>query len=201
MLEYLAPGFIYSVLKDAASAISRWRHKLTASEIVDLRNKWKPLFENKIRDNYRENLRRDVVVRDMKRVDNYPEAKEGKGISPWFRVGLVGTYHRGIVLALRWETPTRDRDGPHWRATNYARGESGDLKVILLGNVPYEYIENVDWGGDEFYPFPHIYCYFRHRGEPYEHLGFYSENTNPGGLPYYTEVVSYRDLRKVCSKP
>ena len=201
MLEYLAPGLIYSMLKDAASAISSRRRKLTASEIVGLRKKWKPLFEEKIRDSHREKLRRDVIVRDMKRVDNYPDAREGKGISPWFRVGLVGTYHRGILLALRWETLARDNDGTHWRATSYVRGESGDLKVVLLGSVPYEYIENVDWEGDEFYPFPHIYCYFCHRGEPYEHLGFYSENTIPGGLPYYTEVVSHRDLGKMRTKP
>ena len=66
---------------------------------------------------------------------------------------------------------TKDGDG-HWRTTDYATGEQGDLKVALLGSVPYEYIDNVDWEGDEFYQYPHIYCFFNYKGEPYEHLGF-----------------------------
>ena len=60
-----------------------------------------------------------------------------------------------------------------WRTTDYSGDEQGeDLKVVLLGSVPYEYVDSVDWEGDEFYQYPHIYCHFNHKGEPYEHLGF-----------------------------
>jgi hypothetical protein len=38
-------------------------------------------------------------------MDHYPEIDEkAKGISPWFRAGLIGMYHRGVLIGLRWTT-------------------------------------------------------------------------------------------------
>jgi hypothetical protein len=63
----------------------------------------------------------------MKRLDAYPDLDENeKGISPWFRLGLVGTYHRGILVAHGWGTLTKDEDA--WRYTDYKAGERGDLR-------------------------------------------------------------------------
>jgi hypothetical protein len=39
----------------------------------------------------------------MKRMDSYPQVVESKRISPWFRVNLVDTYERGIMVGLQWE--------------------------------------------------------------------------------------------------
>jgi hypothetical protein len=200
MLELITTSLLYTMAKDGIAAIRHGRQRLSASEIIARRQKWKPLFQQEIWKTHTDKLRQDAIVRDMKRIDQYPDAEEGKGISPWFRVGLVGIYHRGIYLGLRWCTLTKDDDGTHWRETNYSAGEQGDIRVALLGSVPYEYIDNVDWDGDEYYPYPHIYCYFNFRKEPYEHLGFYTETVPPGGLPFFTEVVAYKDVRKLKSK-
>ena len=198
MLEFLAPGFLYSIVKDGIAAVRHRRRRLSPAEVVARRNKWKPLFEAYISENHRKRLREDVIVRDMKRIDSYPEVEEGKGISAWFRVGLVGTYHRGILLGLRWDTLTRTSDGKHWRTTNYSAGEQGDVKVVLVGRVPYEYIDDVDWDGDEYYGYPHIYCSFDHKNEPYEHVGYCTETVPPTGLPFYTEVVTYNQVRRTA---
>jgi hypothetical protein len=104
MFDFITGSFVYTLVKDAIGAVLHKRHKLTPSEILERRQKWKPLFEQEIRKTRTEKLRQDVIVRDMKRIDHYPDAREGRGISPWFRVGLVGTYHRGIYLALAWDT-------------------------------------------------------------------------------------------------
>jgi hypothetical protein len=38
----------------------------------------------------------------MKRMDKYPDVDEReKGISAWFRSGIVDTYEKGIILGLR----------------------------------------------------------------------------------------------------
>ena len=190
MIEFLAPGFLYSVAKDGVKALLGRRRKLIPSEIVERRQKWKPLFEAELSQNYRDKLRQDVIIRDMRRIDNYPGIAEGKGISSWFRAGLVDTYHRGVYIGLRWGTLTRHGDGEQWRYTNHAAGETGDIKVLLIGSIRYEDIDNVDWDGDEYYPYPHIYCYFTHKKEPYEHVAFYSETTPPDRPPFYTEVAS-----------
>jgi hypothetical protein len=199
VLEFAPISFFYSLLKDGVTAFKH-RLRLNHSQILALRQKWKPIFETYIWEKYKKGLSTDVIIRDMKRIDSYPDANETKGISPWFRAGLFGTYHRGIYVGLRWATLTKDHDGKNWRYTNYAAGEEGEIKVILLGSIPYENIEGVDWEGDEYYSFPHIYCFFDHKKEPYEHVGFYTENRPPNGRPYYIEIapfdqVSHRSKR------
>jgi hypothetical protein len=201
LIEQFSVSFVYSLLKDGLHAFLGKKRRLTGSQRVELRQKWKPQFEAKIWDAYRRELRPDVIIRDLRRVDSYPELKEDeKGISPWFRVGLVGTYHRGILVALRWGTLTKHEVGEHWRFTNYRAGERGDLKVVLLGSIPYENIDNVDWDGDEYYGYPHIYCFFAHHKEPYDHTGFYTQTKMPNALPSYHEVVSYRSVRRFSKK-
>src|SRR5271169_6669253 len=71
-------------------------------------------------------------------MDSYPDVDENaKGISPWFRAGLVGTYHKGALIGLEWTTLTEDTVG-EWRLTDYKNGEKGDIRVMLIGYVPFE---------------------------------------------------------------
>ena len=96
-------------------------------------------------------------------------------------------------------TLTEDAKG-EWRFTNYKKGEKGDIKVILIGYVPFENVESVDWEGEEYYGFPHIYCYFdARRNEPYEKVAF-CEERDLDGNPFYTEIVSYPAVRKRSRK-
>jgi hypothetical protein len=177
------------------------RRRLSPSQVVELRQKWKPLFEAHVWEKYRDKLTSEIIVRDMKRIDNYPDAKEARGISPWFRAGLVGTYHRGILAGLRWGTLTKQKGGgEHWRFTDRSAGEKGDVRVLMIGSIPYEDIDNVDWYGDEYYSDPHVYCVFTHNKEPYEHTGFYTKTTPTNGLPFYTEVAPYEEVRRLSKR-
>lgn len=137
----------------------------------------------------------------MKRVDNYPnDDDKRKGISTWFRVGLLGTYHRGIQVLLRIDKLTKDRQFNKWRYTDYKAGENGDLKVFLVGFILFENIEAVDWGGDEYYGFPHIYCYFSAKSkEPYEKVVFCVEKYLDDA-PFYSEVADYKSVDKFSKK-
>ncbi len=40
-------------------------------------------------------------------------------------------------------------------------------KGYLIGFIPYDLIDHVDVTGDEYYSYPHIYCHFAFKGEPY----------------------------------
>jgi hypothetical protein len=194
MFESLTWGFLYSLAKDGASFVRRVIKRQDPAEIVKLRNKWKAEFTSKIFERHQKRLRRDVIVRDMKRIDAYPNLKDEKGISPWFRVALLGTYHRGILLGLGFESLVEISEGK-WRRANYKLGEQGDIRAVLVGRVRYEDIESVDWDGDEYYGYPHIYCLFRRKKEPYEDVGFYTENfLFEDALPFYTLIVSQNDV-------
>lgn len=192
MFEWLAPSFIYGAGKDLVRLV--WPKKLTPAQVIERRQKWKPLFEQEIVTNWRDKLRRDVVIRDMRRIDKYPDVEEGaKGISPWFRVGLIDTYHRGILVAFQWAQLVEEQDGG-FREYQHGVDNDNGLKVLHAAKIPFENIENVDFKGDQFYPYPHIYCYFTIKGQPYESIGYYEERENPGGRPFYTLVADQEDV-------
>jgi hypothetical protein len=199
MFEWFTLSFAYTVGKDLLAKIRGRQRRLTPSQIVELRQKWKPEFEKRVGHTHREGLREDVIIRDMKRLDAYPDHLAGHGISPWFRLFLVGTYHRGILVAHSWGTLTKHRND--WRFTNYEAGEEGDVKVSMISSIRYESIENVDWPGDENYDYPHIYCFFDRKKQPYEKTAFYTE-TKPssGNPPFYTEIADYDEVRKRSRK-
>jgi hypothetical protein len=168
----------------------RNKRNLSPQEKLELRAKWKPLFKDYIAKNHVEKLRGDVIVRDVRRMDHYPDAKESRGISPWFRVGLVDTYERGIILGLRWEEIVEEGKG--YRVAE--RDETDCIKVLLTGFVRFEDIESADWDGDGYYSYPHIYCYFDNKGEPYERVMFCTRG-ELDGWPYHTELVAAKSVR------
>ena len=199
MFEWISLSFVYTVMKDVWGRVNHGRRRLSPSEMIELRAKWKPQFEKYLWERVKDDLRTDIIVRDMKRIDRYPEAESAKrGISPWFRVGLAGTYHRGIYIGHKWGMLTKDGDS--WRFTNYSAGENGDVKLMMVSSLPYENIEHVDWDGDEYYSFPHIYCWFNRKRQPYEYTGLYTRGQNPGGLPFYTEFGNLKEIERRSKK-
>lgn len=168
---------------------------LSPGELVRHRESLRQILQEEIYRCRHEKLRKDVVIRHVNRVDQYPEASAPKkGISPWFRVGLVDTYEKGIVVGLRYTGLIKTEDG--YRGVDYARKEESDLTVLLAATIPYDYIETVNIDGDKYYPYPHIYCYFWNKGEPYERVYFCVEEPMEHGHPYYREIAAYEDVKR-----
>src|SRR4051812_32916216 len=61
------------------SGLNRWRKTrkriLTPQEKLELRGRWKPQFETWILEHNRKQLRHDCIIRDMKRMDHYPNVR------------------------------------------------------------------------------------------------------------------------------
>lgn len=173
--------------------IKREGKSFTPGELVKHREELRKQFQDEVQRCRTQNLRKDVIIRHVNRMDSYPEVDEkSKGISPWFRVGLLDTYHKGVMVGLRFGTLSEGPDG--YRFTNYKEGEKGDVKVYLVGKIPYEFIEGVNLDGDEYYYFPHIYCHFANKGEPYEELVFCEAVDMGNGHTYYKEVAKYASV-------
>jgi hypothetical protein len=142
----------------------------------------------------------------MNRLDDYPEPTKPKRGSSCFRVGLVGATHRGILVKVEpfSEKLIRHRDGQHWRFIKKDDPDDQDqILVALLATIPYEVIDSVDWDGDEYTWFPHVFCSFQYRGAPFEHLAFYSKHpgAHPDNSPYYKEVELFDDVCTFSSDP
>lgn len=195
-MEMIPLSLAYTFVKDALNwALKRWK-PVSSEEILRKRIEWKSKFEEYLSDRFSQKLRSDAIVRDIKRMDHYPNTDTSKrGASPWFRVGLIGTYHNGVQLGLGWHSLVKDGDG--WRLADQLRDDVESSNLLLVGYVPYELIASVDWVGDEYYSFPHIYCHFNPwTKEPYESLAYCRKAENPGGHPFYVEVADYKAVLK-----
>jgi hypothetical protein len=115
----------------------------------------------------------DIIIRDLDRMDNYGDEEyddKSKGASPWFKVEFKGYYYRGIEVVLNLQYMVQDKKG-NWHTVNWD-DEVEKHKVIKVGRIPFDLIEEVDWQGDEYYPMPHIYCRY-HEGRPYASYAYY----------------------------
>ena len=167
--------------------------RLTPEQRIAARDKWRPIFEDYFLDKARRDYRSDCIVHDVERLDDYPNGPDsGRGISPWFRVGLMGTYQHGVLLGLQWTYLVSE--GGKWKEVQSA--SSMGQKVMLLGAVPYESIVSVNFDGDHYYNKPHLYCHFEHTDGPYERL-FYGEEfqLDPGLPKHYREIAEYEPSR------
>lgn len=201
MIEYGFIGAGYRILKDIFSFARGKKRSLSSSDRVQLRQKWKKEFEEVIAVRRRDKLRMDVIIRDMKRIDKYPDVDDKeKGISSWFKAGLMGTYHKGIQAGLSWGSLKIDDQTGKYRFVDRKNKEEGDIKVMLIGLIPYENIEATDWEGDEYGGHPHIYCHFTEKQkQPYERLIF-CEQRQLDHFTYYSEVADYEEVRKLSKK-
>lgn len=74
MLEMLAPGVIYNAAKDLIKfGLGFRKRQFTPEEKITLRDKWKPVFENWLLDRRKSGYRSDVIIRDVRRFDKYPD--------------------------------------------------------------------------------------------------------------------------------
>lgn len=195
-------GSLYSAGKDIYSWIRRRFNKLSPEQRLAKREKWKERFKEEIWKNEEEGLRQDVIIRDVRRLDEYPDASEGKGISPWFRVALVGQYHRGIELGLSIHSLAfEEHEGGNgaWRLADPEAHEEA-INAYEIGYVCYDDIEHVDWYGDEYYSYPHIFCHFTRKGQPYERLAFCERKSIHPKHYFFTELASYDEVKLTSLK-
>jgi|CXWL01.1.fsa_nt_gi hypothetical protein len=160
------------------------RKKKDPKDILEHRFKMKKVIgEGFYRWHKAGNTRDEIVVRDVARMDTYPEIDiSEKGISPWFKVGYKGLYDRGIEVFLSSPIKAYMKNGK-WEVT-YDDVEGSKL-VYQVGRILFDNIVNIDWDGDGNYGFPHFYCSFSNKREPYEKV-VYCEicKTHDGGYYY-----------------
>jgi hypothetical protein len=201
LVEYGLISLIYNVLKDLCRWILGRSKKLPPEEVARLRQRWKDEVERRIRWTGNPGGYGEAIIRDVKRIDLYPEVDgKKKGISPWFKVALLGTYHRGLQVGLRIVGLKYEEHEKAWRFCNYIHREKPDINAYVVGLIPFERIVSVDWEGDEYDHIPHLYCHFSSRKkEPYEVI-IICEKRNLDNYEYYSEIAKYDEVRKLSKK-
>ena len=185
------------------------------AEITKLRVKWKREIEGHLPPEAGRVSYGKAVIRDVERLKRYPEAEtQWRGASPWFRVELGTLYHRGLLVLLRGETLVLDEAIQDFRPLEPSEVNDAGLDTVfayLVGKVPFEFIVEIDWEGDEYYPEPHLYCRFDGKGcQPYEAVTYHVEK-GIRGEEFLSELIDHKDalanlkkarkLRKRHDKP
>ena len=193
-LSFLGP--LISVAKEIGGYAIRRFKKPNPVAVLQERAKWRAEFQAQLRDRDASGTRGDSIIRDVKRMDKYPDIDDtSRGISPWFKVELKGIYHRGVEVFLRIETLVFVEERNGWRFGPHS--EEGAVNALLVGRIPFDLVRSVDWDGDEYYPYPHIYCDFaRRNGQPYEELVFYAAHEGTTG-PYFMELAKLAAVQKL----
>lgn len=198
MIETISSSVLYSISKDVVLFFLKKRKRITPSELLALRQKWRPLFEEELNKNFVNRLREDVIIHDIEKFKSYPNGDgKNKGISPWFKAYLIDTYNDGILVWLKMVEVKKNENGL-WRLSDIENGEDADMTAFVSGKIPFKYIDFVEWDGDDHYYFPHIYCYFRGpKKQPYESISLYRESKMPGHRPRYIELAPWEEVRKL----
>ena len=112
----------------------------------------------------------EVIIRSVDDT-SYPDIEDSPGISGWFKLEVYDFYHNGIKFILWIHRGIIDNEG-NWKIidgdSNYEPNVFTEIKIWQLGRIPWRNIIHYDLKGDEYYPFPHIYCKFADKGMPYE---------------------------------
>ena len=197
MMEIL--NLIFSPLIELVKWVVKKFQKPDPVLVLKRREDFRIEFESKLPRKNQYGVHCDAIVRDIKRMDSYPDIDTTKKeISPWFKVEVKGLYHRGVEVFISMPEYIKRYKGGNWIFTDHKDTEEKVL-AYPVGRIPFDLIEYVNWDGDEYYPFPHIYCRFKaFKGQPYESIPFFAKHK---GSEYLFEVEGFRpwDKKKVIS--
>lgn len=200
MVELPLASSLYSFIKDVIKLVT---HKnFPPEQQLAQKAKWEPILKSWLLTSYLNNYRRDIIIRDVKRINSYPNSCEKKrGISSWFRLGALDTLHDGVLVAIRWQTLVEVSNQTYRVAKPDEQDGSATIKVVLAAIIPYYLIEQIEIEGDEYYRFPHIYCHFKLKKQPYKSIQFYEERQADGSSkPYFVQFGEFKKIAKLSKK-
>ena len=187
-------NFLLSLLLDSLKWLFKKFKKPNPVLILKHRKKIKKEFTKNLPPKNKYGVRSKAIIRDINRMDSYPDIKSArKGISPWFKVEIKGLYHKGLEVFISYPRTIKQDEKDNWQFTKTENSGNG-IRAFPVGRIAFDSIEHIDWEGDEFYNFPHIYCRFKSfKKQPYESIPFYIKR---GVTDYLFEVENFRPWDK-----
>ena len=120
-------GFLYQLAKDIFGKIKRNKRSLTQIDRVDCRVRWEAEFKPRLMKRSRDGLNSDVIIRDVGRVDDYPESNDGSGFLMWLRKKRISSWFRaGLLATLSSGNPAGSGMGPFDPGRNRCMALSGE---------------------------------------------------------------------------
>jgi hypothetical protein len=104
-------------------------------------------------------------------------------------------YPRGVEVFLRIESVKYEKFADGWRWANYNEPEA--VNAAVVGRIPFELVQEVEWSGDGYYRMPHIYCEFSQKlKQPYEEVVLYRIEKGVTRDIFF-EIAKWDDVQKL----
>jgi len=140
----------------------------------------------------------EVLIRDVARMELYPKYdyfSSHEDVYPYFKIEIKGLYYGGVEL---WSGSSDsiifDEKEKKWRFAE--PDEKNKVDGIRTFRISFDNIIKIDWGGDEYYRMPHIFCHFKYDGWPYK-TGLYYVRHDIGNVLSYFPVEDISPLEKI----
>ena len=111
-----------------------------------------------------------LIIRDVEDT-LYPEIDPEARVSGWHRLELFDFYHDGLEVVLGDVRVAQNGDGGWYLLTDDSSETRDGFRshnAVVIGQIPYRNISEIDSKGDKYYREPHLYCAFVEAGRPWE---------------------------------
>ncbi|NSB23047.1 hypothetical protein B0H68_005635 [Clostridium beijerinckii] len=111
----------------------------------------------------------EVLIRSIDDTD-YPEnTLLEKDFTGYFKAEVYSFYHNGLQVI----TGVKDIKVKQYEdIDNEDEFTIKEISALEIGYLPFDNIIDYDYDGDEYYMYPHLYCDFVNRNDPFEKIGY-----------------------------
>ncbi|AWI06727.1 restriction endonuclease [Clostridium drakei] len=115
----------------------------------------------------------EVLIRSIDDTD-YPEnALLEKDFMGYFKAEVYNFYHNGLQVIIG----VKDIRVKQYEGLDGDKFTIETIRVAEIGYLPFDNIIDYDYNGDEYYMYPHLYCDFVNRNDPFEKIGYACEQS------------------------
>lgn len=103
----------------------------------------------------------EVLLVQLRKLNGFPATDDRivrRSASPWFKVEVARVYDRWLEIISK--ITMVHIEGRTARET----ADANATKVEVIGRIPLERIEHIDWGSDPYYNAPRFYCRYGRSG-------------------------------------
>ncbi|MBI6873437.1 restriction endonuclease [Clostridium aciditolerans] len=115
----------------------------------------------------------EVLIRSIDDSDYPDNTLLEKDFTGYFKAEVYNFYHNGLQVIIG----VKDIKVRQYDEVDNDKFEVGIIRVLEIGYLPFDNIIDYDYDGDEYYMYPHLYCDFINRNDPFEKIGYAYEHS------------------------
>ncbi len=110
----------------------------------------------------------EVLIRSIDDTDYPMNTLLEKDFTGYFKAEVYSFYHNGLMVIIG----VRKIKIKQYKDIDEDEFMIKEIAALEIGYLPFDNIIDYDYEGDEYYMYPHLYCDFVNRNDPFEKEGY-----------------------------